>query len=61
MDREDGWEHFHLSISIENQKMADKRLPYFLDAPLKHREVFCSPLMLLLLLENILIPVLLGV
>ena len=24
--------------------MADKRLPYFLDAPLKHREVFCSPL-----------------
>ena len=24
--------------------MADKRLPFFLDAPLKHREVFCSPL-----------------
>ena len=40
----EGWEHFHLSISIENQEMADKRLPYFLDAPLKHREVFCSPL-----------------
>lgn len=40
----EGWEHFYLSISIENQEMADKRLPYFLDAPLKHREVFCSPL-----------------
>ena len=40
----DGWEDFHLSISIENQEMADKRLPHFLDAPLKHREVFCSPL-----------------
>ena len=40
----EGWEHFHLSISIENQEMADKRLPYFLAAPLKHREVFCSPL-----------------
>lgn len=40
----DGWEHFHLSVSIENQEMADKRLPPFLDAPLKHREVFCSPL-----------------
>lgn len=39
-----GWEHFHLSISIENQEMADKRLPFFLDAPLKHCEVFCSPL-----------------
>lgn len=33
-----------MSISIENQEMADKRLPCFLDAPLKHREVFCSPL-----------------
>lgn len=32
------------SISIENQEMADRRLPYFLDAPLKHREVFCSSL-----------------
>lgn len=39
-----GWEHFHLSISIENQGMADKHLPHFLDAPLMHREVFCSPL-----------------
>lgn len=43
-DWDDGWEHLHLSISIENQEMADRRLPYFLDAPLKHREVFCSPL-----------------
>lgn len=43
-DWNDGWENFHLSISIENQEMADKRLPYFLEAPLKHREVFCSPL-----------------
>lgn len=24
--------------------MADRRLPFFLDAPLRHREVFCSPL-----------------
>lgn len=40
----EGWEHFHLSVSIENQEMADRRIPYYLDAPLKHREVFCSPL-----------------
>ena len=40
----EGWENVHMSISIENQEMADKRLPHFLDAPLKHREVFCSPL-----------------
>ncbi len=43
-DRRDGWENFHLSISIENREMADKRLKYFLDAPLAHWEVFCSPL-----------------
>ncbi len=40
----DGWEHVHISISIENQEMADKRLKAFLNAKVKHREVFCSPL-----------------
>ncbi len=40
----DGWEHVHISISIENQEYADKRLKAFLEAPVKHREVFCSPL-----------------
>lgn len=40
----EGWEHVHISISIENQEMADKRLKHFLEAPVKHREVFCSPL-----------------
>ena len=40
----DGWDNFYLIVSIKNQEMADKRLPYLLDAPLKHREVFCSPL-----------------
>lgn len=40
----DGWEHVHISVSIENQEMADKRVPELLKAPVKHREVFCSPL-----------------
>lgn len=43
-DWDKGWDNVHLSISIENQEMVDKRLLHFLDAPLKHREVFCSPL-----------------
>ena len=43
-DWKDGWEHIHISISIENQEMADIRLKHFLKAPVKHREVFCSPL-----------------
>ena len=40
----DGWENVHISISIENQEMADIGLKHFLEAPVKHREVFCSPL-----------------
>ena len=40
----DGWDNVHMSISIENQEMADRRLPYFLDVPMAHHEVFCSPL-----------------
>lgn len=40
----DGWGYVYISISIENQEMADIRLKAFLDAPVKHREVFCSPL-----------------
>ena len=44
LDWDDGWEHVYLSISIENQEMADIRLKHFLEAPVKHREVFCSPL-----------------
>ncbi len=43
-DWEDGWENVHISVSIENQEMADIRLRHFLEAPVKHREVFCSPL-----------------
>lgn len=43
-DWKDGWENIHISISIENQEMADIRLKHFLEAPVKHREVFCSPL-----------------
>lgn len=34
-DRGEEREHFHLSISIENQEMADKRLPYFFDRSVK--------------------------
>ena len=42
-DWRDGWEHVYISVSIENQEMADIRLKHFLEAPVKHREVFCSP------------------
>ena len=37
-------ENVHKSISVENQEMADIGLKHFLEAPVRHREVFCSPL-----------------
>lgn len=43
-DWEDGWENVHISVSIENQEMADIRVKELLASPVKHREVFCSPL-----------------
>lgn len=41
----DGWDNVTLSVSCENQDMADKRLPYLLGIPAKHRYVFLSPLL----------------
>ena len=41
----EGLENFVLSVSIENQDYADKRVPLLLAAPLKHRELFCFPLL----------------
>lgn len=40
----DGWDNVLVIASVENQKMADKRLADLCDAPLKHRGVFCAPL-----------------
>lgn len=43
-DWDDGWENVHISVSIENQEMADMRAKELLASPVKHRKVFCSPL-----------------
>lgn len=47
-DWEDGYENVTVVCTCENQAMADKRLPVFLQLPIKHREISCEPL-----LENI--------
>lgn len=44
----DGYDNVLVAVSVENQKRADERLPYLLDAPLKKRGVLAAPL-----LENI--------
>lgn len=40
----DGWDNVLIIASVENQEMADKRLAILCDAPVKHRGVFCAPL-----------------
>lgn len=40
-----GYENVTIACTVENQAMADKRLPVFLEAPIRHRELVCEPLL----------------
>ncbi len=39
----DGWDNVSFSVSCENQKRLDERMPYLLDLPAKHRWVSLKP------------------
>lgn len=41
----DGWDNVVIAVSAENQAMADKRVPLLLEAKVKHRVVFVSPIL----------------
>ena len=41
----DGWDNVTVVCTCENQKRADERLPVFLNAPVKHRQITCEPLL----------------
>ena len=40
-----GYDNVTIGCTCENQEMADKRLPIFLSAPIKHRIIICEPLL----------------
>lgn len=40
-----GWDNVTIAVSCENQEMADKRIPYLLMLPIKHRYIFLSPIL----------------
>lgn len=40
----DGWDNVMLSVSIENQRRADQRLPVLLDLPFAHKGAMAAPL-----------------
>ena len=41
----DGYENVVIGCTVENQAMADYRLPLFLETPVRHRIVICAPLL----------------
>lgn len=51
----EGYENVTLCCTVENQKMADFRLPIFLSLPMKHKQIACEPLLEEIKLEKYLI------
>ena len=43
-----GYDHVTICCTVENKEMAEYRLPIYRDAPIKHKQLICEPL-----LENI--------
>lgn len=41
----EGWEHVYVSCTVESQQQAEKRLPLFLQAPIRHKSILCEPLL----------------
>ncbi len=41
----DGWDNVCICCTCENQDRADYRLPTFLQAPIRHRQIVCEPLL----------------
>ena len=41
----DGWENVHIGCTVENNAEAARRMPVFVNAPIKHRFVCCEPLL----------------
>lgn len=41
----DGYEHVTICCTIENQEQADYRMPIYMRAPIKHKQLICEPLL----------------
>lgn len=40
-----GYDNVLIACTVENQEMADYRLPVYINAPIKHKAIICSPLL----------------
>lgn len=41
----EGYENVHIACTMENQTRASERLPFYLDAPIRHKNIVCEPLL----------------
>ena len=41
----DGWDNVAVGCTVENQQMADRRLPVFAALPIKHKSIIAAPLL----------------
>lgn len=41
----EGWNHVHISCTCENQYWTDRRLPIFLDLPIRHKSITHEPML----------------
>ncbi len=41
----EGYDNVMLAVTTENQKMADYRLPIYIDLPIRHKAIICEPLL----------------
>ncbi len=39
----DGWENIMFSVTCENQRRADERIPLLLELPFRHKGIMCAP------------------
>lgn len=44
-DWEDGYENVQICCTVENQRQAQLRLPFYREAPIRHKSIICSPLL----------------
>lgn len=44
-DWKDGYDNVLIACTVENQEMADYRLPIYINAPIKHKAIMCAPLL----------------
>ncbi len=44
-DWEGGYPNVHIACTVENQRRADERMPFFINAPIRHKYLVCEPLL----------------